>query len=83
MERAPLTNQLLSYGNELAEFLRLRLPPRYQGTVSTEDVVQDVWEAVFRADPQSIPDNPQRFRNWLLTVASRQLLDALKAARAL
>ena len=83
MERARLTNQLLSHGNELAEFLSLRLPPRYQSTVSTEDVLQDVWESAFRADPLSIPDNPQRFRNWLLTVARRQLIDALKAARAL
>ena len=40
MERARLANQLLSYGNELAEFLGLRLPPRYQSTISTEDLIQ-------------------------------------------
>ena len=83
MERTRLANQLLSHGNALAEFLSLRLPPWYQSTVSTEDLVQDVWESVFRTDPLSIPNNPERFRNWLLTVANRQLIDALKAARAI
>lgn len=83
MEQAWLANQLLNHGNELAEFLGRRLPTRYQGQVATEDVVQDVWESVFRAAQDSIPDNPQQFRNWLLTVARRQLIDSLKAARAL
>lgn len=70
--------------NDLAvafEELRSHLLRVAYGTLGSlseaEDVVQDAWLRLGRADPDEIED----LRAWLTTVVARLALDALKAAR--
>jgi RNA polymerase sigma factor (sigma-70 family) len=51
---------------------------RMVGADRGEDVVQEVWLAVFRGLPKL--DDPGRFAPWLFTIARRQVVNLLRAS---
>ncbi len=74
---------LLPRIRELRHYVERNIPRRFRRTISADDVLQEVWVAAYRALADFRPEGPNAVERWLTTIASRKLIDALRAARCL
>lgn len=63
-------------------FIEQKLPADLRRVLSAEDVCQDTFAAAVRQLSGFQPGGKESFRNWLLTIAERKLIDAVRALRA-
>ncbi|GIF25493.1 RNA polymerase sigma-70 factor (ECF subfamily) [Actinoplanes tereljensis] len=72
-ERAAFAELVRAWHDPVWNYVRRMLGPD-----RAEDVVQEVWLAVFRGLPKL--NDPARFAPWLFTIARRQVTDLLRAS---
>jgi RNA polymerase sigma-70 factor, ECF subfamily len=77
-DRVALERLLLSHYDELACYIKARLPARLQATQSVEDILQITFCQAFRDIAGFQPREGATFGAWLATIASNRLLDAIK-----
>lgn len=86
------TNELAQHGTEdlqevllsraplLRQAIEKKIPLRLRTAISPDDVLQEVWITAF-GQQQSLTDNrPESVDAWLLSMADRRLIDAMRAA---
>lgn len=78
-----LEKRLLNRADALRRRLEMRIPARLQPEVSADDILQEVWVAAFRDISALIGQRPDAFDRWLVRVAERKLLGAIRRTRAL
>lgn len=66
-------------GPSLREFIRTRLPPRFRGRVSEDDILQEVWFAAFKHRHSFRRDRPDALDRWLTSITQSRLLNTIKA----
>src|SRR5262249_33357922 len=66
----------------LHHFVRFRIPQRFKHLVSADDILQEVWIAAHAQFEQMQSRGPAELDRWLMAIAKRELIDALRAARA-
>ena len=81
IDTAQLERHLLTHAGELRRYIATKIPPSLASVLSAEDVLQETWAAAFLRIRSFVPNGPQALDRWLITIANRKLLDALKALR--
>ena len=71
---------LLQYVDPLTRFIEKRIPARFRGQFSADDVLQDVWVSIVRSKTDWTC--VQSVEAWLYAIARRRLEDACRLARA-
>ena len=66
----------------LREFVRGRIPARFQHLLSADDVLQQVWISAHPSFDDFIGRESAELDRWLRTIAKHKLIDALRLARA-
>lgn len=82
-DQAALQSYLMGRAEALRRYVAMKIPPEFGPVVAAEDVLQEVWIAAFRGVSRFRATGPDAFDRWLVTIANRKLLDALKSARRL
>jgi len=67
----------------LHAYLQRKIPADLRRVIAPEDILQDVWVAVFRGISSFKPDTPDAFDRWLMRITERKLLDAFRHTRRL
>jgi RNA polymerase sigma factor (sigma-70 family) len=78
---AEISRLFLGRAEGLYRYLEERIPPRFAAVITPDDVLQDVWISAFRGFSSFEAADDEALDHWLRTIASRKLLDLLKAAR--
>ena len=82
VDEVELEKRLLNRADVLRRRLEMGIPARLQPEVSADDILQEVWVAAFREIPALIGQRPDAFDRWLVRVAERKLLGAIRRTRA-
>lgn len=82
IKECTLRHTLLAGAPRLRQYLAAKIPTRFQGVISAEDVLQEVWLAAFQALGSFRQDGPDALDRWLTCIAHRKLLKAIKAAQS-
>lgn len=72
---------LMERAERLHKYVQRRLPADVQGIVAPEDILQEMWLAVFRGIANFRADAPDALDRWLTKIAERKLIDAIRSAR--
>lgn len=81
-DETSLTVLLVQHRPRLFSFLNQRLPADLKGSVGPEDLMQSTFIKVFQNIRSFIPDGDDSFFRWMITIARRQLQDAIDRERA-
>ena len=74
---------LMERAERLHTYVQKRIPEDMQRIVAPEDILQEVWLAVFRGIASFRADVPDAFDRWLTKLMERKLLDAIRSVRRL
>lgn len=77
-DRDALAQLLKQHREAIAPMLAGRIPPRWQAVLTVEDVLQQTYVDVFLDIGRFDLERDGSFRGWLMTLAKRNLLDALR-----
>lgn len=83
IDEQELKRLLLQYDDNLRRYIGLRIPFRLSGILSSDDILQEVWIAAFRAAPSFRQLGPNAFEKWIGSIVLSKLVDAIKSARRL
>lgn len=81
-DREALGELLARHAPALRRALHGAIPARWQALLSIDDVTQDTYVDVFLDIATFVPVGEGAFLQWLVTIAKRNLLDALKSLEA-
>lgn len=81
-DRAAIQQLLLAHHDHVASVIAAKAPADLRAVLSADDVCQDAYVAVFQQITSFQPHDDRAFRRWLLTIAERKLVDAIRAQRA-
>lgn len=73
-----LVAMLMSRAEMVHDYVRKRIPARFQSVLSSDDVAQEVWVTAFKTFGAFQNDRPDAFDRWLMALASRKLIDAVR-----
>lgn len=73
-----LATLLEQHGPQVRRSLEGKIPPRWQAVLSVDDVMQETYIDAFLDVGRFDPRSPEAFTAWLLTIARRNLVDALR-----
>ena len=73
-----LTQLLEAHGPMLRAFLAGKIPAHLQSVLSEDDVVQQTYADAFLGIGSFVPQGDRSFTNWLVTLAERNLTDAIR-----
>ena len=73
---------LLLHHDGIVAILEKKVPPDLRGVLAAEDVCQEAYIAAVRELPAFQPLMEKSFFNWVLTIAERKLIDAIRTLRA-
>lgn len=83
---APTADQVQAWLEETKDFvrdyLRARIPRRFAGVISVEDLVQEIWVKAWQGAPRFRAHGPDSVRNWVHTIAKNVLLNTLESHNA-
>jgi RNA polymerase sigma factor (sigma-70 family) len=77
-----LTELLVSEGPALRARLANEVPARWRSVLSADDVMQETYIDAFLDVKQFVPRGPGAFTAWLVTLARRNLVDAIRMLEA-
>lgn len=77
-DRASLEKLLLGYYDRLLAHIRSHIPPKLQGLLQDEDILQQTYAKAFAAIERFQPKSEYSFYSWLRTIANHYLLDCLR-----
>jgi len=77
-----LTELLVNEGPALRARLAAEIPARWRSVLSADDVVQETYIDAFLDVKNFVPRGPGAFTAWLLTLARRNLVDAIRMLEA-
>ena len=81
-DRAAIQQLLLLHHDRLVAAITKKVPADLRGVLAASDVCQEAYIAVFRQITSFQPHNERAFHRWLLTIAERKLVDAIRTLRA-
>ncbi len=81
-EAALLMASLMTRADSLRRYVTGKIPPRLRRTVSSDDILQDVWITAVRNIADVRPDGSEDLDRWLMRVAQRRIADAIRRADA-
>lgn len=74
-----LKEELEARAPRLRALIHGRLPPRLNGILSVDDVMQEIWILAFRNYEGIRDDHPEAFDRWLTVIAQNVLINIIKA----
>ena len=81
-DRSAIQELLMLHHHQLVATIQKQVPADLRGVLSADDVCQDAYVSVFRQITSFQPHNERAFECWLLTIADRKLVDAIRTQRA-
>ncbi len=81
-EAASLMAPLMTRADSLRRYVTGKIPPRLRRTVSSDDILQDVWITAVRNVADIRPDGSEDLDRWLMRIAQRRIADAIRRAGA-
>ncbi len=81
-DRGALTQLIERYGPAVRNRFRCEIPQRWQSMLSVDDLMQETYTDAFLDVGTFVSRGEGAFRAWLITLAKRNLLDAVKAMKA-
>ena len=81
LSRDTLHEVLLPRVSRLRQYAHRKIPSRFASTISVDDILQEVWVAVYRNAGSFTPDGPDALDRWLMTITNSKLVDAIRNAR--
>lgn len=69
---------LVRHHDRVLNALVPRIPQRFRGSLSAEDVLQDAFMAAIRSRGSCKSDGDDAFLAWLMVIAERRLVDAIR-----
>ena len=76
-----LEGHLLTRVDSLRGYVATKIPPALASVLSAEDILQETLVAAFQNVGSFVPNGPDALDRWLITIANRKLIDALKRAQ--
>ncbi|HUU95956.1 MAG TPA: sigma-70 family RNA polymerase sigma factor [Phycisphaerae bacterium] len=73
---------LMRHHDQIAAMLAKKIPPDLAGLLAAEDICQEAYVVAVRELASFQPRGKNAFFKWLLTIAERKLIDAIRALRA-
>ncbi|MCP4246448.1 MAG: sigma-70 family RNA polymerase sigma factor [bacterium] len=80
-DRAAIQQLLIAHHDHVASVIAAKVPADLRAVLSADDVCQDAYVAVFQQITSFQPHDDRAFRRWLLTIAERKLVDAIRTLR--
>lgn len=77
-----LQQQLMRRAEDLRHYIAQRIPPNLISDILPDDVLQDAWIAAFRGIAAVRIEDRAAVDHWIISIANRKLLDAMKRAHA-
>lgn len=74
---------LMRYHYGIESFIARRIPAGLRGVLSAEDICQEAYVTAVHGLSDYTFHGAHSFQNWLLTIAERKLIDAVRAQQAL
>jgi RNA polymerase sigma-70 factor (ECF subfamily) len=81
-DRAAIQQLLVRHHDRLVGAIERKVPPDLRGVLAGEDICQETYVAVYRQIMSFQPQGERAFYRWLLTIAQRKLVDAVRTLRA-
>lgn len=81
-EAVSLMAPLMSRADSLRRYVEAKIPSRLRRTVSSDDILQDIWITAVRSVADVRPHGPDDLDRWLTRVAQRRIADAIRRAGA-
>jgi RNA polymerase sigma-70 factor (ECF subfamily) len=81
-DRAAIQQLLLAHHDQVVSVIAAKVPADLRAVLSADDVCQDTYFTVFQQIASFQPHDERAFRRWLLTIAERKLIDAIRKQRA-
>jgi len=75
-----LQEALLSRAPLLRQAIEKKIPTRLRNSISPDDILQEVWINAFSQQPSLLDSAPDSLDAWLVSMADRRLVDAMRAA---
>lgn len=69
----------MTHADELTRYITRKLPPCLTPEVEAEDILQDVWIEAIRSYDAVRPSGEDALLKWLITIARRRLVTAIRA----
>jgi|CXWL01.1.fsa_nt_gi RNA polymerase sigma-70 factor (ECF subfamily) len=67
----------------LRNYLESRIPARLHSLIATDDLLQEIWIGAFQALPGITLNGENALNHWLITLARRKLINAIKRVHRL
>ena len=83
IERGQLHSLLIPRIGLLRGYLASRIPPSLRDALSADDILQEVWLAVYRTGENFVPRVEAGFDRWLQKLVHSKLVDAVRRARCI
>ena len=81
-DRAAIQQLLLDHHDQVASLIAAKIPADLRAVLSADDICQDAYVTIFQQITSFQPHDDRAFRRWLLTIAERKLVDAIRVQRA-
>jgi RNA polymerase sigma-70 factor (ECF subfamily) len=81
-DHAAIQQLLLLHHDRLVVNIENKVPADLRGVLAADDVCQEAYVAVIRQITSFQPHDEQAFERWLVTIAERKLVDAIRTLRA-
>lgn len=82
LDEISLQSLLVDRAESVQSYIQKRVPRVLRRVIPPEDIVQEVWTSAFHGMSRFRWDGPDAFDRWLITIANRKLLDALRYAQS-
>ena len=80
LDEQTLRAELIERVPNLRGFVDAKIPARLRNTISSDDVLQDIWISALRSRRSLRVDTPDAIDRWLTTVAQHRLLNIIRTA---
>jgi RNA polymerase sigma factor (sigma-70 family) len=81
IDRSNLHHALVVRVPGLRHYVEQRIPKRLARSISSDDILQEVWIAAYRTVTRFEADGPEAIDRWLTKIANSKIVDAIRSAR--
>jgi len=82
MDLVTLQNRLMESEERVYNYVYGQIWDNLRPVIAVEDVLQEIWTAAFQRAADLREDMPNAFDRWIITIAKRKVIDALRHATA-
>lgn len=82
MDLVTLQNRLMESEERIYNYVYGQIWDNLRPVIAVEDVLQEIWTAAFQRAGDLREDMPNAFDRWIITIAKRKVIDAIRHATA-